>query len=41
MPMILQQVIGGWTARQIHDTVAAIARQPEYAVPVRRSLLGR
>lgn len=41
MPTILQQVIGGWTARQIHDTVAAIARQPEYAVPVRRSLLGR
>jgi hypothetical protein len=41
MPMILQQVIGGWTARQIHDTVAAIALQPRYAVPVRRSLLGR
>jgi hypothetical protein len=41
MPMILQQVIGGWTARQIHDTVAAIARRPEYAVPLRRSLLGR
>ena len=41
MPMIAQEVIGGWTSRQIHDTVAAIARQPEYAVPVRRSLLGR
>ncbi|HTI62839.1 MAG TPA: DUF4129 domain-containing protein [Gemmatimonadaceae bacterium] len=41
MPAILQQVIGGWTARQIHDTVAAIARQPEFAVPIRRSLLGR
>lgn len=41
MPTILQQVIGGWTARQIHDTVAAIARQPEFAVPVRRSLFGR
>ena len=39
--MILQQVIGGWTARQIHDTVAAIARQPAFAMPVRRSLLGR
>lgn len=47
MPAILQGVIsgwggwGGWTARQIHDTVVAIARQPEYAVPIRRSLLGR
>lgn len=41
MPMIAQEVIGGWTSRQIHDTVAAIARQREYAVPVRRSLLGR
>ena len=41
MPAILQEVIGGWTARQIHDTVAAIARQPAYAVPVRRSLLVR
>lgn len=39
--MIAQEVIGGWTSRQIHDTVAAIARRPEYAIPVRRSLLGR
>lgn len=44
MPAILQGAIAGWgawTARQIHDTVAAIARQPAYAVPIRRSLLGR
>src|SRR5215467_10662969 len=36
-----QAVAGPWTARQIHDTVAAIVRQPAYAVPVRQSLLGR
>lgn len=39
--MILQQAIGEWTTRAIHDTVDAIARQPVYAVPLRRSLLGR
>ena len=39
--MIQQQSIGEWTTRAIHDTVDAIARQPEYAVPLRRSLLGR
>ena len=39
--MILQQSIGEWTTRAIHDTVDAIARQPVYAVPLRRSLLGR
>jgi hypothetical protein len=39
--VILQQSIGEWTTRAIHDTVDAIARQPEYAVPLRRSLLGR
>lgn len=39
--MILQQSIGEWTTRAIHDTVDAIARQPAYAVPLRRSLLGR
>lgn len=38
---VLQAVADGWTARQIHDTVAAIARQPAYATPVRRTLLGR
>ena len=38
---MLQQSIGDWTTRAIHDTVDAIARQPAYAVPLRRSLLGR
>jgi hypothetical protein len=35
------QTVGQWTTAQIHDTVAAIARQPAYAVPLRRSILGR
>ena len=39
--MIFQQSIGAWTTRAIHDTVDAISRQPAYAVPLRRSLLGR
>lgn len=30
-----------WSARQIHDTVAAIARQPAYGSASKRSLLGR
>lgn len=30
-----------WSARQIHDTVAAIARQPVYGGASKRSLLGR
>ena len=34
-----QAAADGWTAKQIHDTVAAIVRQPAYAVPVRRTLL--
>ena len=41
MPALVQEVIGGWTVRQIHDTVAAIARQSAYAIPVRQSLFGR
>lgn len=41
MPALVQEVIGGWTVRQIHDTVAAIARQTVYAIPVRQSLFGR
>ena len=41
MPALIQEVIGGWTTRQIHDTVAAIARQSAYAIPVRQSLFGR
>jgi hypothetical protein len=36
-----QAVAGPWTARQIHDTVAAIVRQPAYTIPVRQSILGR
>jgi uncharacterized protein DUF4129 len=36
-----QAVAGRFTAAQIHDTVAAIARQRQYAVPVRESILGR
>jgi uncharacterized protein DUF4129 len=32
---------GPWTARQIHDSVAAIVRQRAYTVPVRQSILGR
>jgi Domain of unknown function (DUF4129) len=36
-----QAVAGPWTARQIHDTVAAIARQAAYATPIRQSILGR
>lgn len=35
-----QAVADGWTAKQIHDTVAAIVRQRAYAVPVRQTLLG-
>jgi len=30
-----------WTSGAIHDTVAAIAREPAYATPLRQSLLGR
>jgi hypothetical protein len=36
-----QAVAGPWTAKQIHDTVAAIVRRPAYATPVRQSILGR
>jgi len=36
-----QAVAGPWTAKQIHDTVAAIARQPAYSTPIRQSILGR
>ena len=38
---VFQVVADGWTAKQIHDTVAAIVRQPAYAVPARQTLLGR
>ncbi len=36
-----QAVAGPWTAKQIHDTVAAIANKPAYATPIRQSILGR
>jgi hypothetical protein len=39
--MLALQSLGQWPAEAIHDTVAAIVRQPAYAMPVRRSLLGR
>jgi len=41
MGVLPPQAIGQWSTAQIHDTVAAIARQPAYSVPLRRSLLGR
>jgi Domain of unknown function (DUF4129) len=40
MHFTLQQAGGGWTNRQIHDTVAAIARQRAFA-PARQSIVGR
>ncbi len=39
--MLALQSLGQWPVEAIHDTVAAIVRQPAYAMPVRRSLLGR
>ncbi len=35
------QAVSQWTSSQIHDTVAAIARQPEFAGSARQSLIGR
>lgn len=35
------QAVQHWTSSQIHDTVAAIARQPEFAGSARQSLMGR
>ena len=35
------QVVDRWSASQIHDTVAAIVRQPAFAGSGRESLLGR
>jgi len=40
-PPPTQAVAGHWTAQQIHDTVAAIVRQPAYSTPIRQSILGR
>jgi uncharacterized protein DUF4129 len=36
-----QDSVRAWSTAAIHDTVAAIARQPAYAQSIRRSLLGR
>lgn len=36
-----QAAAGPWTAKQIHDTVAAIARQPAYVTPLKQSIMGR
>jgi hypothetical protein len=41
LALLALQSLGQWPAEAIHDSVAAIARQPAYAMPVRRSLLGR
>lgn len=41
MAALLQEAVGRWTTTAIHDTVAVIARQPAYATPLRRSLVGR
>ncbi len=38
---ILSQQVGRWSESEIHDTVAAIARQPMYATSIRESILGR
>jgi hypothetical protein len=40
MHFVLQESVGRWTKREIHDTVAAIAQQRIYA-PARQSLVGR
>jgi hypothetical protein len=41
MELLMQGMVGRFTTTAIHDTVAAIARQRVYAVPLRRSLIGR
>jgi hypothetical protein len=42
VPIVLQQgAAGRWSAREVHDTIATIVRQPEYATPLRQSLAGR
>jgi len=35
------QAVQQWTSSQIHETVATIARQPEFAGSARQSLIGR
>ena len=39
--VVLAQDVARWSASEIHDTVAAIARQPMYATSIRESILGR
>jgi hypothetical protein len=39
--VVQQRGAGRWSAAEIHDTVAAIVRQPEFATPLRQSLVGR
>lgn len=41
MTSIAVQAVQHWTSSQVHDTVAAIARQPEFAGSARESLMGR
>jgi len=41
MGLVAPQVVERWSSSQIHDTVAAIVRQPEFAGGGRESLLGR
>jgi len=38
---LAQRVTTSWSPAQIHDTVAAIVREPEFARSGRESLLGR
>lgn len=41
LALAIQRGAGRWSAEQVHDTVAAIVRQPEFATPLRQSLAGR
>jgi hypothetical protein len=41
MGPIGQEIATRWSPSAIHDTVAAIVRQPMYATPLRQSLVGR
>jgi len=36
-----RDTLSRWSAEMIHDSVAAIAKQPAYATSIRQSLLGR
>ncbi len=41
MTLGLPQAVSPWMTREIHDTIAAIARQPAYEQSLRQSLLSR